>query len=88
MLLERQTRNKRLNGDGRENTADARSQQLAELPFMGKRVASREMDERALMRQIVQWLEKLPFVTVRSHPNIAPWLQFFVGDPPKLFAEF
>jgi len=107
MLLERQTRSKRLNGDGRENlnlvlviyaeavrlldelvAAGARPQQLAELPFMGKRVASREMDERALMRQIVQWLEKLPFVTVRSHPNIAPWLQFFVGDPPKLFAEF
>jgi len=104
MLLERQTRNKRLNGDGRENlnlvlviyaeavrlldelvTADARSQQLAELPFMGKRVASREIDERALMRQIVQWLEKLPFVTVPLTPKHHALAPIFCRRPAKTF---
>ncbi len=107
MLLERQTRSKRLNGDGRENlklvlviyaeavrlldelvAAEARPQQLAELPFTGKHAAPREMYERVLMRHIVQRLKTLPHVIVRSHPEIPPWLQFFVGNRQKLFAEF
>lgn len=107
MLLERQTRSKRLINTERDPfnrvlviyaeavrlldeiiTSNARWQGLPELPFGGQRIALREPDDRDIARHVLQLFEEITGVVRRAHPEVPPWVQFFVRDRDKPFAEF